>query len=360
MRDAIEYWSVIAVRAIARRLPEPVISAWGAAIGMAACGLKPVAEIQFLGFIYPAVDQITNHAARLRSRSRGKYTCPLVIRAPYGAGIKAPEHHSESCESIFCHMPGIKVVMPSTPYNAKGLLISSIRDPDPVVFLESTHAYRLIKEDVPEGEYTIPLERARIVQEGKDVTVISWGFMLQRALKAVEGVDAEVIGAAQPRPIGIDGRQSRFLRGEPDPPFHLIDRPLVGEIADEGGKARHGTYDADLDGPLELPAQADEGHRGVGPRGPGEEPRLDGEAQEPVSDPLAEDRRLHELGVGVKHVVVAGQAGEEHDVGLVHRAARLLVLLPDCDLVPVPPSGAHAARRAAAASARAKCSSVKP
>lgn len=165
----------------------------GAAIGMSVYGLKPVAEIQFLGFIYPAVDQISNHASRIRSRSRGRYTCPLVIRAPYGCGIRSPEHHSESCEALFCHMPGIKVVIPSTPYNAKGLLISSIRDPDPVIFLESTRVYRLIKEDVPEGDYTIPLGQARIVQEGKNVTVIAWGSMLHRALQSVEGFDAEVI-----------------------------------------------------------------------------------------------------------------------------------------------------------------------
>lgn len=173
----------------------------GAAIGMAAYGLKPVAEIQFEGFIYPAIDQISNHAARIRSRSRGRYTCPLVIRTPYGAGIRAPEHHSESCEALFCHMPGIKVVMPSTPYHAKGLLISSIRDPDPVIFLESTRLYRLMREDVPEGEYTVPLEKARIVQEGRDVTVISWGFMLHRSLQAVEGFDAEVIDLMTLNPL---------------------------------------------------------------------------------------------------------------------------------------------------------------
>jgi len=173
----------------------------GAAIGMASYGLKPVAEIQFLGFIYPAMDQISNHSSRLRSRSRGRYACPLVIRAPYGAGIKAPEHHSESCEALFCHMPGIKVVMPSSPYYAKGLLISAIRDPDPVLFLESTRLYRLLKEDVPEGEYTVPLEKARVVQEGKDVTVISWGFMLHRSLQAVEGFDAEVIDLMTLNPL---------------------------------------------------------------------------------------------------------------------------------------------------------------
>ncbi|MDP3111817.1 MAG: alpha-ketoacid dehydrogenase subunit beta [Thermodesulfovibrionales bacterium] len=165
----------------------------GAAIGMAVYGLRPVAEIQFMGFIYPALDQIFSHASRIRSRSRGRFTCPLVVRAPYGAGIKAPELHSESTEALFCHMPGIKVVVPSSPYNAKGLLLSSIRDPDPVIFLESTRLYRSIKEEVPEGEYAIPLGKARFVQEGKDVTLIAWGSMLQRTLKAVEGIDADII-----------------------------------------------------------------------------------------------------------------------------------------------------------------------
>jgi pyruvate dehydrogenase E1 component beta subunit len=165
----------------------------GAAIGMAAYGLRPVAEIQFMGFIYPALDQIFSHAARVRSRSRGRFTCPLVVRTPYGAGIKAPELHSESTEALFCHMPGIKVVLPSTPYTAKGLLISSIRDPDPVIFLESARLYRVLKEEVPEGEYTVPLGKARIVKEGNDMTVIAWGSMLHRTLQAVEGFDAEVI-----------------------------------------------------------------------------------------------------------------------------------------------------------------------
>ena len=165
----------------------------GAAVGMAVYGLKPVAEIQFMGFIYSAIDQIFSHAARIRYRSRGRYTCPLVVRTPYGGGVKALELHSESTEAFFCHMPGVKVVVPSTPYHAKGLLTSSIRDPDPVIFLEPTRLYRLIKEDVPEGEYTIPLGKARIVQDGKDVTLVSWGSMLQRTLQAVEGYDAEVI-----------------------------------------------------------------------------------------------------------------------------------------------------------------------
>lgn len=176
----------------------------GAAIGMALYGLKPVAEIQFMGFIYPAIDQIFSHASRIRSRSRGRYACPLVIRTPYGAGIKAPELHSESTEAFFCHMPGVKVVVPSSPYNAKGLLISAIRDPDPVIFLESTRLYRSIKEDVPEGEYSIPLGKARIVREGKAVTMLSWGSMLHRTLQAADGFDAEVIDLMTLTPFDED------------------------------------------------------------------------------------------------------------------------------------------------------------
>ncbi len=172
----------------------------GVAVGMAAYGLKPVAEIQFMGFIYACVEQIFSHASRIRSRSRGRYTCPLVIRTPYGLGIKPPELHSESTEALFCHMPGIKVVVPSSPYNAKGLLISAIRDPDPVVFLEPTRLYRLIKEEVPENDYTVPLGKARIVQEGKGITILAWGSMLHRVLESIEGFDAEVIDLMTLRP----------------------------------------------------------------------------------------------------------------------------------------------------------------
>ncbi len=165
----------------------------GAAIGMAAYGLRPVAEIQFMGFLYGAFDQLFSHAARLRARSRGRFTCPLVVRTPYGGGIKAPELHEESTEAFFCHMPGIKVVVPSGPYTAKGLLLAALRDPDPVLFLEPTRLYRLIKEEVPEGEYIVPLGKARVVREGAGVTVIAWGSMLERVLKAVGPYDAEVI-----------------------------------------------------------------------------------------------------------------------------------------------------------------------
>jgi pyruvate dehydrogenase E1 component beta subunit len=165
----------------------------GAAIGMAAYGLRPVAEIQFLGFIYAALDQLYTHAGRLRARSRGRFTCPLVVRTPYGAGIRAPEMHEESSEALLCHLPGIKVVVPSGPYSAKGLLLAAIRDPDPVIFLEPTRLYRLLREEVPEGDYTIPLGSARVVRPGTDVTVVAWGSMLERVLKTETPHSVEVI-----------------------------------------------------------------------------------------------------------------------------------------------------------------------
>jgi len=165
----------------------------GVALGMAVNGLIPIAEIQFEGFLYPCLDQINNHIARIRNRSRGRFACPLVIRTPYGGGIHAPEHHSDSPEAILAHMPGIKVVIPSTPYEAKGLLLSCIRDPDPVIFMEPKRIYRAIREEVPEGDYTLPLGKARMVQEGKDVTVIAWGAMVREVLSAGEQLKADKI-----------------------------------------------------------------------------------------------------------------------------------------------------------------------
>jgi pyruvate dehydrogenase E1 component beta subunit len=170
----------------------------GTAIGMAAYGLKPVPEIQFQGFIYPAFDQIVSHAARLRNRSRGRFTVPMVVRAPYGGGIRAPELHSESKEAFFAHEPGLKVVIPSTPYDTKGLLISAIRDPDPVIFLEPKLIYRAFRDDVPETDYEVPLGEAAVRREGEDVTVVTWGSMSRPTLEAAEnvaedGIDAEVI-----------------------------------------------------------------------------------------------------------------------------------------------------------------------
>ena len=181
----------------------------GTALGMAIYGLRPVAEIQFDGFLYPCLDQITNHIGRMRNRSRGRFTCPLVIRVPYGGGIHAPEHHSESPEAILAHTPGIKVVIPSTPYEAKGLLLSSIRDPDPVLFLEPKRIYRAIREEVPEGDYTIPLGKARLVQEGKDVTVIAWGAMVREALNAAEQlkgdkIEVEIIDLRTISPMDVE------------------------------------------------------------------------------------------------------------------------------------------------------------
>ncbi len=173
----------------------------GAAIGMAAYGLKPVAEIQFMGFIYAGLEQVFSHASRIRSRSRGRYSVPMVIRTPYGIGIKPPELHSESSEAFFCHMPGVKVVVPSTPYNAKGLLVSAIRDPDTVIFLEASRLYRSIKADVPDELYSIPLGKADIYQEGKDFTVVSWGTMLHRAAEAAEDFDCEIIDLMTLRPF---------------------------------------------------------------------------------------------------------------------------------------------------------------
>ncbi|MDQ2050445.1 alpha-ketoacid dehydrogenase subunit beta [Natronolimnohabitans sp. A-GB9] len=170
----------------------------GTAIGMAAYGLRPVPEIQFLGFIYPAFDQIVSHAARLRTRSRGRFTCPLVVRAPYGGGIRAPEHHSESSEAMFVHQPGLKVVIPSTPYDTKGLLTSAIRDPDPVLFLEPKLIYRAFREDVPVDSYEVPLGEAAVRRHGEDISVYTWGAMTRPTVEAAdnlaeEGIDVEVV-----------------------------------------------------------------------------------------------------------------------------------------------------------------------
>ncbi len=163
----------------------------GVSIGMAVKGLRPVAEIQFEGFLHLSMNQIMNHAARIRTRSRGRFTCPLVIRSPWGGGIHAPEHHSDSPESLFAHTPGMKVVIPSTPYDAKGLIISAIRDPDPVLFFEPKRIYRAIREEVPDGEYTVPIGKAKLVREGKDVTLITWGAMVREVLRAAEAADQE-------------------------------------------------------------------------------------------------------------------------------------------------------------------------
>ncbi len=195
-----------AERVVDTPLAESVIV--GMAIGMAAQGLKPIVELQFMGFIYPAVDQIINHAARLRNRTRGRITCPMVIRAPFGGGIHAPEHHSESTEALFAHMPGVRVVIPSSPARAYGLLLAAIRDPDPVVFLEPKRIYRLGKQKVEDNGEALPLDTCFVLRDGIDITLVSWGASIKETLEAAQklalvGIDAEVIDVASISPLDM-------------------------------------------------------------------------------------------------------------------------------------------------------------
>ncbi|YCA43840.1 alpha-ketoacid dehydrogenase subunit beta [Bacillus sp. JZ8] len=181
----------------------------GTSIGMAINGFKPVAEMQFLGFIYPAYEQIMTHVSRIRMRTMGHYTVPMVIRAPYGAGIRAPEVHSDSVEALFTHMPGIKVVCPSSPYDAKGLLIAAIEDPDPVLFLESMRIYRSTRGEVPEGKYTVKIGKGRKLKDGNDVTLITWGAMVPVTMNAAQqaekqGIKCDVIDLRTLYPIDKD------------------------------------------------------------------------------------------------------------------------------------------------------------
>jgi pyruvate dehydrogenase E1 component beta subunit len=189
----------------------------GTAIGMAAYGLRPVPEIQFSGFMYPAFDQLVSHAARIRSRSRGRLTCPMVVRAPYGGGIRAPEHHGESKETFYVHEPGLKVVAPSTPHDTKGLLAASIRDPDPVVFLEPKLIYRAFREAVPEAPYTVELGEAAVRRAGADLSVFTWGAMTRPTLAAAEsvaedGIDAEVVDLRTLSPMDTDAIVESFKK----------------------------------------------------------------------------------------------------------------------------------------------------
>lgn len=165
----------------------------GSAVGMAINGLIPVAEIQFDGFVFPGYTEIVTHMARYRNRTRGGYTLPLVVRFPVGGGIRALEHHSESIETLLGHIPGLKVVIPSTPYDAKGLLISAIEDPDPVIFMEPKRIYRSGKQEVPEEMYRIPIGKAKVVKEGTDVTVVAWGAFVREVEKAMKLIEDENI-----------------------------------------------------------------------------------------------------------------------------------------------------------------------
>jgi 2-oxoisovalerate dehydrogenase E1 component beta subunit len=180
-------------RVIDTPLAELLIS--GLCVGMAAQGLKPVGEIQFMGFLYPCIDQLVNHASRLRNRTLGRLSCPMVLRAPHGGGIRAPEHHSESTEAMLAHIPGLRVVMPSSPERAYGFLLAAIRDPDPVVFLEPTRIYRAVKGQVEDNGEALPLDVAFVLREGRQLTLISWGAMVKETLAAADELTAEGIGA---------------------------------------------------------------------------------------------------------------------------------------------------------------------
>ncbi|ELZ10817.1 pyruvate/2-oxoglutarate dehydrogenase complex, dehydrogenase component beta subunit [Halovivax asiaticus JCM 14624] len=182
----------------------------GSSIGLALSGMRPVAEMQFMGFASPAYDQLVSHAAAMRSRSHGQFTLPMVVRMPYGGGIAAPEHHSESREAALVHEPGLKVVTPSTPTDAKGLIAAAVRDPDPVIVLEPKRLYRAFREDVPEEPYTVPIGEASVRREGEDVSLFTWGASTQPALAVAEdlaaenGIDVEVVDLRSLSPLDID------------------------------------------------------------------------------------------------------------------------------------------------------------
>lgn len=194
-------------RVIDTPLAEGMIA--GMAIGMSAMGMKPVIEAQFMGFIYPMVEQLVCHAARMRHRTRGRLSCPMVLRAPCGGGVHAPEHHSESTEAIFAHVPGLRVVIPSSPARTYGLLLAAIRDPDPVIFLEPKRLYRVTKEEVEDNGEVLPLDVCFVLREGTDITLVSWGAMIRETLEsadelAQQGIRAEVIDVATISPLDMD------------------------------------------------------------------------------------------------------------------------------------------------------------
>lgn len=192
----------------------------GTALGMAVAGLRPVVELQFDGFTYPAFNQIASNVSRMQNRSRGKYSVPMVIRFPYGGGVNALEHHSDSPEALFGHLPGLKVVIPSTPYDAKGLMISAIESNDPVIFMEPKRIYRAIKQEVTEEKYTLPLGKAKVLQEGTDVTVVAFGSIIRECQKAIE--------MAKEKGISVELIDLRSI--------YPIDRQVIGESVRKTGR----------------------------------------------------------------------------------------------------------------------------
>jgi pyruvate dehydrogenase E1 component beta subunit len=217
----------------------------GLAIGLATQGVRPVLEIQFTGFLYAALDQVLNHAARLRNRTRGRLTCPLVIRSPSGGGIRAVEHHSESPEAIFAHVPGLRVVVSSSPAQAYGLLLAAIRDPDPVIFLEPTRLYRATREAVADDGAALPLDRGRTVREGADATLVAWGGLVPEAVAAAETLAAEGIGCEVIDPVTIKpldeatilasvGRTGRLVIAQEAPLTCGVAAEIAARVAERG------------------------------------------------------------------------------------------------------------------------------
>jgi 2-oxoisovalerate dehydrogenase E1 component beta subunit len=230
-------------RVIDTPLAESLIA--GLAIGMATQGLRPVAEIQFMGFINATVEQMLCHAGRMRNRSRGRLTCPLVLRAPYGGGIHAPEHHSESTEVMFAHMPGIRVVIPSSPARAYGLLLAAIEDPDPVLFLEPKRIYRLLRQKVLDDGQALPLDTCFTLRQGDDVSLVSWGAMIHETLQAAQtlaerGISAEVIDVATISPLDMDtilqsvGRTGRCVIVQEAARSFGVGSEISARLAEEG------------------------------------------------------------------------------------------------------------------------------
>jgi 2-oxoisovalerate dehydrogenase E1 component beta subunit len=217
----------------------------GLAVGMATQGLRPVTEFQFMGFLYPGLDQLANHASRLRNRTRGRLTCPLVVRAPYGGGVHAPEHHSESFEAMLAHIPGLRVVIPSSPAKAYGLLLAAIRDPDPVVFLEPKRLYRSVHEEVDDDGGALPLDRCLTLRRGDDVTLVSWGASVAETIAAAEvlaaeGVAADVIDVATIKPLDMDtilasvDRTGRCVIVHEAPRSGGVGADIAASLADDG------------------------------------------------------------------------------------------------------------------------------
>lgn len=232
-----------AARVIDTVLSEALLT--GLAVGLGAQGLRPVVEFQFMGFMYPAIDQLASHAGRLRNRTRGRLSCPMVLRAPYGGGIHAPEHHSESFEAMLAHIPGIRVVIPSSPRRAYGLLLAAIRDPDPVVFLEPKRLYRAFKEEVDDDAIALPLDQCATLRTGTDITLVSWGAMLHETLLCADtlierGVCAEVIDVSTLRPLDmttiIDSvqRTGRCVIVQEAPKACGFAAEIAAGLADEG------------------------------------------------------------------------------------------------------------------------------